>query len=1092
MTTLTRQISQSSDDGYQAGIVVDITSANLTTLSASYWMAFRFQNIAIPQGRQIVSAYLTFEVESTAHDDIALNIYAEAINNSPTLTTTPLDINTRTATNRTVLYSLGSAGAGQKTTPNLAPAIQEVIDRSGWSPGNALTIICQGQSGANLNVRSWDFSPSLAATLVIEYAQEGLSSPLSFYLITEKLPTVFTGKVASAPTDPYLTISGKQGVTGSYGSPIAGMTVFFDGDDQKAARLRSFTLGATGTFSMVVGENDDVTPYVVTNEDVSIKAQFRLWPMYPRVVQTGESAEIFIDYNTAYGGQTNQWKPVAVAGPPAVVEYNGATAQAKFVGDQSFDLGVGTTISSYLWTAPGSVEGTSSSQGTEASPVTFTWTSTGQKMVYLTVTDSNGKVHTNYTWAFIVNPNNPTDVAYIDFDTPSDNFDYEQGGGALSFVVHGGATVADFPNECLVILASRPTTPGQMTPTGYWPYRDNVHFVGYVIGDTVRQNPTDGDVTFQAATIDALMKNLTVFPVSLTNRNSPANWTEGYNLITDRCASYLWHYYSTLSAMASIVPSGYGGLIWRQDFGPSDLYSQLNGELMASLWGKVVVNHQGIVHHVIDYNLMLSSERAGVTTRKRLHKGLWADDVGIEERMAYSQPVNTVKMSGVLYLGGELVDVCPSFSEAPGNAPKVYGKELNYDRLILTSQADLNTRCGLALAKATAKYSAFTMRFINDGSFTIAPQELFPTVIEANDNNRGLTISKNLIPRRISRRYDHRLGLIEYNVSFEPETTGPAGVTVDLPCGPPAQDRDEDDPPDPPDEGIASEPNALALANEATSFYFGTSGGQWERRVKGLTNLQFADMIPDPWTYFKQGQGINNIILWGCGPNFLSRSKDSGKNWGDHTVYMDAPPNSWADSAAPSFTGTLVKQVVGDYFRQDTFYLMLQSVNSGNYRAWLYHTTDDGFNFTAYGITGSSQCLPIRMDLDKQDGSILYLTTWESGAIKLRKYGVTGTGLTLSSTSTLATGTTVDNVLDKEAIAYPYTPLGDKNSLYIYGRLTNPSGLSGTIAIMKSTNGGSSYASVINNWGTDHCGALAVSRAGDTGLRALWAVKQNG
>lgn len=206
---------------------------------------------------------------------------------------------------------------------------------------------------------------------------------------------------------------------------------------------------------------------------------------------------------------------------------------------------------------------------------------------------------------------------------------------------------------------------------------------------------------------------------------------------------------------------------------------------------------------------------------------------------------------------------------------------------------------------------------------------------------------------------------------------------------------------------------------------------------------------------------------------------------------MDAPPNSWADGAAPSFTGTLVKQIVGDYFRQDTFYITLQSVvGTGTYRGWLYHTIDNGFNFMPYALTGTAQALPIRMDLDKQDGSILYLTTWENGAIKLRKYGVTGAGLTLSSTATLVTGITASDVLTRTLVAYPHTPLGNKNLLYIYGRLVNPAALSGTIAIMKSTNAGTSYASVISDWGDHHCGALAVGREGDTGLRALWAIRQ--
>jgi hypothetical protein len=1094
--TITSQISQSSDDGIQTQLgSITLNGATLPANTTLSWIALRFQGVTIPKGYIIESASLVVNVVSATADDPDFNIYAQKSASPTTLTVSPAgNISNNVLRPRTTAFVNWTAtgiGTGLKSPGSLSTIIQEVVTSVGIN--GSVILLLDGLDAVNFEITAWDGTPALAATLTITYSiptpdQTTLASPLSFYLITEKLPTVFTGLTSAVPSD--VTVIGDGGQTGSFGAPLPGMTAIFDNDDQKAVRVRTFALGATGTFVLGVGENDDVTPYVLDNEAVTIKAQFRLWPIYPRVVQAGEDAEIFIDFNTAYTDQTRLWKPVAVAGPPAVVEYNGATAQAQFVGDRSFALAPGATLSAYLWTAPGSVEGSSSSQGTEVSPVTFTYTAPGQKLVYLKVTDSNGKSATNYTWVFVVDPSDPTQVAYLDFDEFNDNFDYEQGGGACSFTVHGGATVADFPNECLVIQASRPTTPGQTTPTNSWPFRENINFWGFILGDTVRQNPTQGDVTFQAATIDTLMKNLTVFPVSLTTRNNPVNWTEAYHLTANRAASYLWHYYSTLSLMAPIRPISYTAFIWRQDFGPSDLFSQLNNELMACLWGKVVVNHQGVVHHEIDYNLMLSSERANVTTRKILHKGLWVDDVGIEERMTYSQPVNTVKMSGVLYLGGELVAVCPSFSEAPGNAPKAYGRELNYDRLIITSQGDLNTRCGLALAKAVPKYSGFTMRFINDGSFTIAPQELFPAIIEANDNNRGLSLSKNLIPRRISRRYNHPLGLIEYDVSFEPETTGPPGVTVDLPCGPPAQDAPEDDPPEPPDEGTG-EPNALALANEATSFYFGTSGGEWERRVNGLTTLQFADMIEDPWTYFKQGQGIDNIILWGCGSNFLSQSKNSGKLWGDRTVYLDAAPNSWGDSAAPSFTGTLVKQIVGDFFRQDTFYIMLQSVDAGNYRGWLYHTVDDGFNFTPYALTGSSQCLPIRMDLDKQDGSILYLTTWESGAIKLRKYGVTGTGLTLSSTATLVTGTTSEDVLDKAAIAYPLTPLGNKSLLYIYGRLTNPSGLSGTIAIMKSSNAGSSYSSVINNWGDDHCGALQVSRD-NGGARALWAVKQNG
>lgn len=1083
--TLTAGPNQAGLQNTAGQVTIGFTSISATT--ASSWIATFFPNANIPQGAIILSATLTVTVTSTSVDDPAFNIYAENSGTPSALVAIDNNISDRSLGFASVNWTQTGIGSGAQTAPDLKTVIQDLADRETIAD---LCLVWDGLTGVNFAARTYEFNPAMAPTLTIEYDLIPTAAPLSFYLLTETLPTVFTGKVATTPTDPYITIAGNTGVTGSFGSPQTGMTVWFNQDDQQAARLKGFTLGVTGSFSMTVGENDDVTPYIEAGDDITIKAQFRLWPRYPNITLTGDIATIYIDYDVNYVDQLKLYRPIAVAGPPAVVEYNGATAQARFVGDRSFALAPSATISSWLWTAIGSVEGTSTSQGTEASPVTFTWTSTGQKLVTLAVTDTNGKTATNHTWVFVVDPNNPDDVARTNFDAYNDNHDFEQGGGACNFVVHGGATVADFPNETMVIMASRPTTPGQATPTGYWPFRENVHFVGYILGNSIRQNPIEGDVSFQAATIDALMKNLTAFPVSLTDWPEPVDWTQAYALTTDRALSYLWHYHSTLALMANIVPSEYQGFIWRQDFGPSDLYSQADGELMASLWGRVVVNHQGVIHHAIDYNLMNDAERAEVTTRKRLHKGIWVDDVTVEERHAYSQPVNVVKMSGVIYLGGQLVDVCPSFSEAPGNAPKVYGKELNYDRLILTTQADLNLRCGRGLAKATVKYAAFNMRFVNDGSFTIVPQELFPSRIEAGDNDRGLAYTGNLIPRRMSRAFDNRLGVIFYDVSFEPETDGPPGVTVDLPCGPPGQDLPGDDVPDVPEDGTALLDNSLVLANEGSSFYFNPAIGTnaWEKRITGLTNLEFADMIPDPWTYFKQGTSIDNIILWGCGPNFLARTKDTGKTWGDRTVYLSVPPNSWSDGAAPSFTGTLIKQILGDYHRQDVFYLLLQTVDSGNYRGWIYHSIDDGFTFTPYALTGTSQALPIRMDLDSQDSSRLWVTCWEgSGNINLRRYTVTDTSLSLNSTVVLMTGTTAANVETRTYIAYPYSVFGNKDLFYVYGRLVNALG---TVAIMRSEDAGANFTAVISDWDTDHCGALRIGPGDDLGNREIWAVKQ--
>jgi len=56
----------------------------------------------------------------------------------------------------------------EQQTPNLAPVIQEVINRPGWASGNALTIVLTG-TGHRVAV-AYEGNSAQAARLVVEYA----------------------------------------------------------------------------------------------------------------------------------------------------------------------------------------------------------------------------------------------------------------------------------------------------------------------------------------------------------------------------------------------------------------------------------------------------------------------------------------------------------------------------------------------------------------------------------------------------------------------------------------------------------------------------------------------------------------------------------------------------------------------------------------------------------------------------------------------------------------------------------------------------------------------------------------------------------
>lgn len=888
-------------------------------------------------------------------------------------------------------------------------------------------------------------------------------NPLEFYLCPQPEETVFTGVVSSAPSDPYVTIAYNTGVTGSFGAPLAGQTVEIVGRGKR--RLKTYSGGASGTLG--IDESDDVGPIIQAGDTIKIYNQFRLWPRFPRFVQSGQNVTIFADYDIAYTNQTNQWRPTANAGPVGVGFIEGATASVSFVGDRSQAHAAGATLTNYLWTARGSVEGTSTSQGTEASPVVFTWSSPGWYLISLRVTDSNGNTHTNYTYVVIIDPASPTDSAFVDFDVFSDSFDFEQGGGTAGFTVRGDASTTNFPEEGLIVHACRGT---QTTTTGSWPFRENTLFAGWIMHDTVRQNPDTGEVSFRAATIDSVMKNLSMFPASLTDKTTPVDWTQGKQLTVDRLTSFLAKHWSTLDLMTPIVFSGDTRLIRRQDFGPGNLYGNLQNNLVGSILGKVASSQQGALYLEIDYNVQNTSERAGISTNKTLHKGVWANDFFIEERADYEWPANQVKMSGIYYNGSPIEDICPLFSEAPGDAMKAYGRENNFDRLILAGQTDLNTRSGHMLEKLNQRYMQYRGTFFNDAAFTIVPQALFPVVIESGDNDRALTVSKNLIPRKINRTYNHENGYYQVDVEFEPETSGQPGVTVDIPCGPPEQKLPGTTPPPTP----SAIPGTLGLmaGTTGTSWYFARGIEQtWERRVQGLSDpaqLPFLDSIADPWTAFKQGYSVESIIIWGCGYGFLVRSANSGKNWGDRTSYLPDP--AWSGETGSVSTTSLIK-VEADLFAEDRTFVLGTWQDGSNYRGAVA-LAEDGFAFNWYNITGSAQVRPLGMSLDKGNGATLYITTWESeptGTIYLRAYNVPAMTLAGRYDLGVATAAEIDAY---DYYATPFNRRGGIGEVFAYGRLNNPQGFgSGTVHIFRNTNYGAtgSWSIIENTWGTDLC-----------------------
>ena len=146
------RIATSLDDAEESGRTrMRLTSSDLELVDArtNQTVGMRFSAVGIPQGATIHDAYVQFQVDETDSGLINLIIEGEDVDNALPFEAADANISTRQRTVEIAAWApnpwltVGEAGPDQRT-PNIASVIQEIVDRPGWSSGNALVIIITG------------------------------------------------------------------------------------------------------------------------------------------------------------------------------------------------------------------------------------------------------------------------------------------------------------------------------------------------------------------------------------------------------------------------------------------------------------------------------------------------------------------------------------------------------------------------------------------------------------------------------------------------------------------------------------------------------------------------------------------------------------------------------------------------------------------------------------------------------------------------------------------------------------------------------------------------------------------------------------
>jgi hypothetical protein len=184
-TTITEvRVDASSDDAEEALsdgdvnlISTDLELGQQGTVSGAQVVGIRFAGLSVPKDATISAAWIEFTVDETDSGETDLVILAEAVDDAATFTISQFNVTSRTLTNSVVAWAPPPWSTVGEThqTPDISSLIQEVVDRPGWSEGNALAIIISG-SGER-TAESYDGRPGSAPLLHVEYTQSGICVP---------------------------------------------------------------------------------------------------------------------------------------------------------------------------------------------------------------------------------------------------------------------------------------------------------------------------------------------------------------------------------------------------------------------------------------------------------------------------------------------------------------------------------------------------------------------------------------------------------------------------------------------------------------------------------------------------------------------------------------------------------------------------------------------------------------------------------------------------------------------------------------------------------------------------------------------------
>ncbi|HZN38533.1 MAG TPA: hypothetical protein VFD82_06995 [Planctomycetota bacterium] len=343
--TLERVVAASGDDAEEGPTSVNINSTDLEMVldgTVTQVVGLRFQNLTIPAGSFIASAYVQFTTDEATSTPTQLTIAGQASDDAPAFATTAANISSRPRTTNTIpwtpaSWTIGHEAGPDQRTPNLASIVQQVINRPGWSPGNSIVFVITGTGGRIAS--AFDDSPATAPKLVLSYQS---TPPPNLAPVVNAGPDVTISQTMAATLAGTATDDGLPGPLTIQWSKLTGPGAATFAAANQAATTVTFSLPGSYTLQLSAFDGG------LTRTDTAVVTVLQTGTNQPPTVNAGPDVTIAFPSAASLAGSatddgflgplTIQWSKLSGPGTATFAAPNQAATTVAFSVAGSYSL----------------------------------------------------------------------------------------------------------------------------------------------------------------------------------------------------------------------------------------------------------------------------------------------------------------------------------------------------------------------------------------------------------------------------------------------------------------------------------------------------------------------------------------------------------------------------------------------------------------------------------------------------------------------------------------------------------------------------------------------------------------------------------